>query len=126
MEKRKSLVFFLIISLFFLFLAIETLASNGSPPNVPTPYPLTYLNDTVFDIACRIKKQIVPYVGGFAIVVAGILFMFSGASPEFHNMAKNALIYIVVGLLIIWGASEIILAITGVDRTCSFFKFFFV
>ena len=76
-------------------------------------YELPQLETEICRIVKFVQTGIVPFVGGFAIVVAGIIFMFSGASPQLHNQAKDALIYIVVGLIIIWGASEIVKAIIG-------------
>ena len=99
--------------IFFIITLSVLLALIFLPNLIKAQEELSALKDKIKGIVDFVKDDIVPYVGGFAIVVAGILFMFSGASPQLHNQAKDALIYIVVGLIIIWGASEIVKAIIG-------------
>lgn len=60
-----------------------------------------------------ILGQIVPAIGGLALVIAGILFMLSGANPSLREQAKMAIIYIVIGIIIILGAKELVNAVKG-------------
>ena len=105
----KKIFFIVFLSVLLGFIFLPNLVKSGEEPQ-----PLSNLEQKIKDLVTFVQTKIVPFVGGFAIVVAGILFMFSGASPQLHNQAKDALIYIVIGLLIIWGASEIVKAIAGV------------
>jgi len=105
--KKIFFIIFLSVLLGFIFLPNLVKSDEG-------PQHLSELEQKIKDLVIFVQTKIVPFVGGFAIVVAGILFMFSGASPQLHNQAKDALIYIVIGLLVIWGAAEIVKAITGV------------
>lgn len=108
--KKTTLFFFLFFSLFLTFSLAQIAFSQGQEPKQ-----LSELKNEICRIIKVVQEEIVPYVGGFALIVAGIIFMFSGADPKLHNQAKEALIYIAVGLLVIWGAAELIKAIVGFD-----------
>jgi hypothetical protein len=47
-------------------------------------------------------KYIATAVAALVLVGAGIVFMFSGSSPGKREMAKGMVMYVVIGLVIIW------------------------
>jgi hypothetical protein len=47
-------------------------------------------------------KYIATAVAALIMVGAGILFMMSGGDPGKREKAKNTLVYVVIGLVIIW------------------------
>jgi len=97
-------IFFITLSLLLSLIFLPTLIkANG----------LGGLETRICAIVSFIESDIVPAIGGFAMAVAGILFMFSGASPSLHAQAKQALIYIVIGIIIILGARELVSAVAG-------------
>ncbi len=107
----KKIFFIITLSLFLGLIFLPNIVKADEADECP---------EGMEGLACRIDKittfvktDIVPAVGGVALVIAGILFMFSGASPQLHNQAKQALIYIVIGIIVILGASELVSAIVG-------------
>jgi hypothetical protein len=116
MEKKKILSF--VFSLFYVFLFLSFALSAFAQQSVE-PKQLSELPNEITRVLRWVKKDLVPPIAGFALLVAGIIYMFSGANPQLHNQAKDALIYIVVGLLIIWGVIELvnfILENTGIPK----------
>lgn len=101
-QMKKKIIFLLLILLCF-----------SSLGKAQEPKKLSELPEEIMCIVDWVKKCLITPVAGFAIMVAGIIFMFSGADPNLHSQAKNALIYIIVGLLIVWGAVEIVKFVAG-------------
>ncbi len=53
-------------------------------------------------------KYIASIIAGIALLWAGVTYMMSGSDPKKREDAKNIATYVVIGLIIIWGAPLIV------------------
>ena len=53
-------------------------------------------------------KYVSTLVAAIVLVYAGISFMISSSDPRKRDQAKNIAMYVVIGLIVIWGAPTII------------------
>nr|MBA4405298.1 hypothetical protein [Nanoarchaeum sp.] len=53
-------------------------------------------------------KYISSVIAGIFLLYAGICYMTSGSDPKKRDQAKNIAAYVVIGLIIIWGAPIIV------------------
>ena len=53
-------------------------------------------------------KYIVTIIAALFLLFAGVTFMMSGEDPRKRDQAKNIAMYVIIGLLIIWGTPAIV------------------
>ncbi|MFH1972086.1 MAG: pilin [archaeon] len=53
-------------------------------------------------------KYVATVIAAFVLVIAGIVFMTSGSDPSKRDKAKNMIMYVIAGLILIWIAPLIV------------------
>ena len=131
--KLKRLLFASI--LFFLFLSFTPVLAADCPKYNGTGGIVYCANDaacTFDDLFCTITRvidfvmfYIVPPIAVVTIVIAAINLMTSSGDPSKLDQAKKTLIWIVLGLVVVYGAWAIVTGfITALGGGGDVFKFF--
>jgi len=107
-QKAKTISLLSVLA-FFLFLSIlqMTLVSAASNPQYdailqPIQNVYNFVKYAVTIIACLV------------LIFAGYTFIASGSDPKKKDSAKNMIMYVVIGLAIIWAAPLIVNLVLGV------------
>ncbi len=61
--------------------------------------------DNVIDF---IKNTLVPSLAILFFIIGGLLFIFSGANPQWQALAKRILLITTIGAFLVYGATAII------------------
>ena len=106
MKKLQLVILglFLVLSLSNVALATIDLSE---PLTADDEAAIDEILEPVMDIYNFIK-YIATAVAALVLVGAGIVFMLSGSSPGKREQAKNMVMYVIIGLVIIWIAPLII------------------
>lgn len=64
---------------------------------------------TIYDLV----KYSVTVIAGLLLLYAGITYMTSGSDPRKREQAKNILMYVIIGLIVIWAAPFLVELIVG-------------
>ena len=107
-QKAKTISLLSVLA-FFLFLSIlqMTLVSAASNPQYdailqPIQNVYNFVKYAVTIIACLV------------LIFAGYTFITNGSDPKKKDSAKNMIMYVVIGLAIIWAAPLIVNLVLGV------------
>jgi hypothetical protein len=65
--------------------------------------------ETVYDLV----KYAATMIAGLMLVFAGINYMTSGSDPGKREKSKNMVMYVIIGLMVIWAAPFVIKLILG-------------
>jgi len=128
MLKIKTKRLFLASILFFLFLsftpAFAALVNCGNDGGTPCTF--NDLINMIDGVISFIMTNIVPPIAVVTIVIAAINLMTSSGDPGKMEQAKKTLIWIIAGLVVVYGAWAIvkgfITALGGGGDTLKFFK----
>lgn len=131
MFKTKLKRLFFASILFFLFLsfvpafAAEPLVKCGNDGQNPCTF--SDLMAMINDVISYVMFQIVPPIAVITIVIAAINLMTSSGDPSKLEQAKKTLIWIVLGLVVVYGAWAIVTGFItalggGGGDTLQFFK----
>ena len=102
---KKKLIFQIL--LFFILVPVQVLAICEGPivpcgrSGVP-PCNLCHLFELLSNVLNYILTCLTPIVGGLVLVVGGIYFLISGASPAKVSQAKGIVTAVVIGLVILF------------------------
>ena len=104
-KKAKSVVLpiVLFIGLFALQLALVS-ATNATYDQILQPV------QAIYDLV----KYAVTIIAGLVLLFAGITYIMSGSDPGKREQAKNMIMYVVIGLAVIWAAPLIVKLVMGV------------
>ena len=92
--------------LIFLALVIAQIALVSAADNFEEILqPLT----TIYDLV----KYSATAISGIVMVFAGINYITSGADPMKRENAKNMIMYVIIGLMVIWAAPFVVSLILG-------------
>jgi hypothetical protein len=87
---------------FFLFLALQIVlvlaSSNSDFDQILQPL------QTVYDLV----KYATTIIAGLVLLFAGLTYITSGSDPGKREKAKNMVMYVIIGLAIIWAAPFIV------------------
>ena len=64
---------------------------------------------TIYDLA----KYAATMIAGLVLLFAGIMYITSGADPGKREKAKNMVMYVIIGLMVIWAAPFVVKLILG-------------
>jgi len=64
---------------------------------------------TIYDLV----KYAATIIAGLVMLVAGITYISSGSDPGKREKAKNMVMYVIVGLIVIWAAPFVVDLILG-------------
>jgi len=114
MKLITSITFISLTSLSLVVLFAPAVAL-AAPATVAFPNPLSYdtfaeLVDAVISWLVIISTPIIVLL----IVIAGLVFMFSGANPNLQKTARNIIFYSLIGYAIILFARVLMSVVTGV------------
>ena len=104
-KKTKSVVLpiALFISMFVLQLVLVS-AANATYDQILQPV------QAIYDLV----KYAVTIIAGLVMLFAGITYIMSGSDPGKREQAKNMIMYVVIGLAVIWAAPLIVKLVMGV------------
>jgi len=90
------------IAVIILFLSFLLITSPVFAVTIKNPLAAGGVNDipTLFKKIITGLGELIIFLGGIMIVVAGFLFMTSAGSPEKINTAKKALTYAIIGIIV--------------------------
>lgn len=91
---KISLVLFLILTQIFLVCA----ATEEDFEEVLSPL------RTVYDLV----KYAATIISGLVMLFAGITYIMSGSDPGKRDKAKNMIMYVIIGLIVIWAAPFVV------------------
>jgi len=64
---------------------------------------------TIYDLV----KYTATVISGLVMLFAGILYITSGSDPGKREKAKNMVMYVIIGLIVIWAAPFVVELILG-------------
>ncbi len=90
----------------FVFLLLATLVSAATDADFEEILaPLTVIYDLI--------KYAATIVSGLVMLFAGITYIVSGSDPGKREKAKNMVMYVIIGLMVIWAAPFVVNLILG-------------
>jgi cation transport ATPase len=103
-EKTKALVLPIVLFavMFALQLALAS-AANATYDQILQPI------QTIYDLV----RYAVTVIAGLVLVFAGITYITSGSDPGKREQAKNMIMYVIIGLAVIWAAPLIVKLVMG-------------
>src|SRR3989338_4156116 len=98
-KKAKAIVLplALFIGMFVLQLALVS-AANATYDQILQPV------QAIYDLV----KYAVTIIAGLVLLFAGITYIMSGSDPGKREQAKNMVMYVIIGLAVIWAAPLIV------------------
>jgi cation transport ATPase len=64
---------------------------------------------TIYDLV----KYAATVIAGLVMLFAGITYISSGANPGKREQAKNMIMYVIIGLIVIWAAPFVVELVLG-------------
>jgi succinate dehydrogenase hydrophobic anchor subunit len=102
-EKAKAIVLpAVILSLVFLQIVMVS-AANATYDQILQPI------QAIYDLV----KYAVTIIAGLVLLFAGISYIISGSDPGKREKAKNMIMYVIIGLAVIWAAPFIVKLVLG-------------
>jgi len=104
-EKAKAIILpiALFLFLFLLQLVLVSAADTATFDQILKPI------QTIYDLV----KYAVTIIAGLVLLFAGITYIMSGSDPGKREKAKNMVMYVIIGLAVIWAAPFIVKLIIG-------------
>jgi len=101
-SKAKGIIFCLVI-LSFLVIGLVSAATQKDFEEIMKPL------QTIYDLA----KYTATVIAGLVMLFAGITYISSGSNPGKREKAKNMVMYVIIGLIVIWAAPFVVDLILG-------------
>ena len=103
-KKTKALVLPIVLfaAMFALQLVLAS-AANATYDQILQPI------QTIYDLV----RYAVTVIAGLVLVFAGITYITSGSDPGKREQAKNMIMYVIIGLAVIWAAPLIVKLVMG-------------
>lgn len=105
-RKAKAIILpvFVVLSLFFLQIAlVKADTTNANYDQILQPITAVY----------NLVKYAVTIIAGLVLLFAGITYITSGSDPMKRDKAKNMIMYVLIGLAVIWAAPFIVKLVLG-------------
>lgn len=102
-KKAKKIIVPIILALFFLQLVLVSAADTATFDEILKPV------QTIYDLV----KYSVTIIAGLVLLFAGIMYITSGSDPGKREKAKSMVMYVIIGLAVIWAAPFIVQLIIG-------------
>ena len=106
MKKMKILLLALLL-LMTLTPIVSAVIDLNEPLDPADEAAFDEILDPIMSIYSFIK-YIATAIAAIVLVIAGIIFMTSGSDPRKRDQAKNMIMYVVAGLILIWVAPLIV------------------
>jgi hypothetical protein len=101
-SKTKGIVICICL-LGFLAINIVSAATQSDFQEIMKPL------QTIYDLT----KYAATVIAGLVMLFAGITYISSGSDPMKREKAKNMIMYVVIGLIVIWAAPFVVNLILG-------------
>ena len=102
-RKKKALVqIALFATMFVMQIALAT-AANATYDQILQPV------QAIYDLI----KYSVTIIAGLVMLFAGITYITSGSDPGKREQAKNMVMYVLIGLAVIWAAPLVVKLVMG-------------
>ncbi|MBS3074880.1 TrbC/VirB2 family protein [Candidatus Pacearchaeota archaeon] len=102
--KNKALLIYCFLFVLLLFqISFILAASNSDFDQILKPL------QTIYDLV----KYAVTMIAGLVLLFAGITYIMSGSDPGKREKAKNMVMYVIIGLMVIWAAPFVVKLILG-------------
>jgi hypothetical protein len=103
-NKAKAIILPLVLlaAMFTLQLAFVS-AANATYDQILQPI------QAIYDLV----KYAVTIIAGLVLLFAGISYIMSGSDPMKRDKAKNMIMYVLIGLAVIWAAPFIVKLVLG-------------
>ena len=103
-KKAKAIILpiVLFVAMFVLQLALVS-AANATYDQILQPI------QAIYDLV----KYAVTIIAGLVLLFAGITYITSGSDPGKREQAKNMIMYVIIGLAVIWAAPLIVKLVMG-------------
>ena len=104
-RKKKAIVLplALFVAMFVLQLVLVRAADTATYDQILQPI------QAIYDLV----KYAVTIIAGLVLVFAGITYIMSGSDPGKREQAKNMIMYVIIGLAVIWAAPLIVKLVMG-------------
>ena len=103
-ENKAKLMLCLFIFLFLIYhISLVSAASTEDFAQILQPL------QTIYDLA----KYAATVIAGLMMLFAGITYITSGSDPGKREKAKNMVMYVIIGLMVIWAAPFVVKLILG-------------
>ena len=103
-ENKARVILCLFLFLFLIYhVSLVSAASNSEFDEILKPL------QTIYDLA----KYAATILSGLMLLFAGITYIISGADPGKREKAKNMVMYVIIGLMVIWAAPFVVKLILG-------------
>ena len=99
-EKAKTIVLPIALFLFLFLLQIVLVSAADTETFDQILKPI----QTIYDLV----KYAVTIIAGLVLLFAGITYIMSGSDPGKREKAKNMVMYVIIGLAVIWAAPFIV------------------
>lgn len=102
-RKEAKLIVPVIAICLFLFQIFLVSAANATYDQILQPI------QAIYDLV----KYAVTIIAGLVLLFAGITYITSGSDPMKRDKAKNMIMYVLIGLAIIWAAPFVVKLVMG-------------
>ena len=103
-NRRINLLYLgIFVVLFFSQMALVMSASQSDFEDILKPI------QTIYDLV----KYTATILSGLVMLFAGITYITSGSDPGKREKAKNMVMYVIIGLIVIWAAPFVVDLILG-------------
>ena len=102
-NKAKIIMPIIAVGLCLLQLVLVSAAGNATYDQILQPI------QAIYDLV----KYAVTIIAGLVLLFAGISYITSGSDPMKRDKAKNMIMYVLIGLAIIWAAPFIVKLVMG-------------
>ena len=103
-ENKAKVMLCLFLFLFLIYhISLVSAASNQDFDEILKPL------QTIYDLA----KYAATIIAGLVLLFAGITYITSGSDPGKREKAKNMVMYVIIGLMVIWAAPFVVKLILG-------------
>jgi cation transport ATPase len=89
--------------LFLMQIALISAASDSDFEDILRPL------ETIYDLV----KYAATVISGLVMLFAGITYIMSGSDPGKRDKAKNMVMYVIIGLIVIWAAPFVVDLVLG-------------
>ncbi|MCK4997118.1 TrbC/VirB2 family protein [Candidatus Pacearchaeota archaeon] len=102
-KQRLNLTLVAILLLIVIQIGLAVAASDADFEEILAP--LTVIYDLV--------KYAATVIAGLVMLFAGITYVASGSDPGKREKAKNMVMYVIIGLIVIWAAPFVVDLVLG-------------
>jgi len=108
-QKAKAIVLLSVLAFFLCMTFVQMTLVRADPGNQSQYQEILQPVQNIYDFV----KYAVTIIAGLVLIFAGYTFITSGNDPKKKDSAKNMIMYVIIGLAIIWAAPLIVKLVLG-------------